>query len=150
MPCKCLLISPIRNDFADCSVGPHAKYWPDRKTADGQFRGWKTGHKPIEFLSPRILGTVAQIEFRFLEQLIQPRNRSRSHCVFVLSVPGVHTAIVGTTKPERFRGKRKLLESRPVTRSEYNAIRERWDVRPETGSDKHDYFLVTTLTSILS
>jgi aryl-alcohol dehydrogenase-like predicted oxidoreductase len=47
---------------------------------------------------------------------------------FVLSAPGVHTAIVGTTKPERFQENARLLESRPLPESEYNAIRERWDV----------------------
>jgi len=47
---------------------------------------------------------------------------------FVLSVPGVHTAIVGTTKPERSRENARLLESQPIPESEYNAIRERWDV----------------------
>ena len=52
---------------------------------------------------------------------------------FTLSVPGVHTAIVGTKKPERWEQNARLLETGALSEADYKAIRERWDdVAPKT------------------
>jgi aryl-alcohol dehydrogenase-like predicted oxidoreductase len=88
---------------------------------------WKTGHKPINSYHHEYYERLRKLNFDFLS------NDSAEESIaialrFVLSVPGVHTAVVGTTKPERFRENARLLESRPLPESEYNAIRERWDV----------------------
>jgi aryl-alcohol dehydrogenase-like predicted oxidoreductase len=86
---------------------------------------WKTGHKPINSYHHEYYERLRKLSFDFL------RNGEESIAIalrFVLSVPGVHTAVVGTTKPERFRENARLLESHPLPESEYNAIRERWDV----------------------
>jgi len=48
---------------------------------------------------------------------------------FTLSVPGVHTAIVGTTKPDRWRHNAERLEAGPLPRAEFEAIRARWRER---------------------
>lgn len=88
---------------------------------------WKTGHKPINSYHHEYYERLRKLNFDFLS------NDSAEESIaialrFVLSVPGVHTAVVGTTKPERFRENARLLESQPLPESEYNAIRERWDV----------------------
>ncbi len=86
---------------------------------------WKTGHKPINSYHHEYYERLRKLNFDFLgndEDSIAIALR------FVLSVPGVQTAIVGTTKPERCQENARLLESGPLPPNEYNAIRERWDV----------------------
>ncbi|MDZ4838100.1 MAG: aldo/keto reductase [Candidatus Melainabacteria bacterium] len=46
---------------------------------------------------------------------------------FTLAVPGVHTAIVGTTKPGRWKTNANLLASGPISKSKFESIRNHWD-----------------------
>jgi hypothetical protein len=46
---------------------------------------------------------------------------------FTLGVPGLHTAIVGTTKPERWQQNARLVEEGSLSQAEFAAIRERWE-----------------------
>jgi aryl-alcohol dehydrogenase-like predicted oxidoreductase len=86
---------------------------------------WKTGHKPINSYHHEYYERLRKLNFDFLH------NGEESVAIalrFVLSVPGVHTAIVGTTKAERCQENARLLDSSALPQDEYNAIRERWDV----------------------
>src|SRR5438067_5558174 len=88
---------------------------------------WKTGHKPINSYHHEYYERLRKLTFDFLSN--DSAEKSIAIALrFVLSVPGVHTAVVGTTKPERCQENARLLESRPLPQNEYKAIRERWDV----------------------
>lgn len=45
---------------------------------------------------------------------------------FTLSVPGVHTAIVGTANPSRSQQNAALLTAGPLEAAQMTAIRDRW------------------------
>ena len=93
---------------------------------------WKTGHKPSDSYQHTYWDRLKKLRYEFIEG--RPLEHSISRALrFTLSVPGVHTAIVGTTKPERWQQNAKLLEGGALSQGEFNAIRERWDdVAPRT------------------
>jgi aryl-alcohol dehydrogenase-like predicted oxidoreductase len=87
---------------------------------------WKSGHKPIDSYQHPYWDRLRKLNYEFITT--RPVEQSIAHALrFTLSVPGVHTAIVGTTKPERWQENAKLLEAGPLSGSEFAAIRERWD-----------------------
>ena len=87
---------------------------------------WKTGHKPIQGYHHEYWERLRKLNYEFL------RNADLEKTIgialrFTLSVPGVHTAIVGTKKPERWQENAQLLEAGPLSEAEFHAIRHRWE-----------------------
>ena len=87
---------------------------------------WKTGHKPIQGYHHEYWERLRKLNYEFL------RNADLEKTIgialrFTLSVPGVHTAIVGTKKPERWQENAKLLEAGPLSEAEFHVIRHRWE-----------------------
>jgi aryl-alcohol dehydrogenase-like predicted oxidoreductase len=87
---------------------------------------WKTGHKPIDSYHHEYWERLRKLNYDFL------RNDDREKTVgialrFTLSVPGVHTAIVGTKHPDRWEQNAKLLETGALSDAEFQAIRNRWE-----------------------
>jgi aryl-alcohol dehydrogenase-like predicted oxidoreductase len=87
---------------------------------------WKSGHKPIDSYQHTYWDRLRMLDYDFISR--RSLDQSIAHALrFTLSVPGVHTAIVGTTKPERWQENARSLEAGPLSSSEFAAIRERWD-----------------------
>jgi aryl-alcohol dehydrogenase-like predicted oxidoreductase len=91
---------------------------------------WKAGHKPIDSYQHEYWERLRKLSYDFVDH----NDLERSIAIalrFTLSVPGVHIAIVGTTKPERWTENAKLLADGPLDKQEFDSIRLRWeDVAP--------------------
>ena len=86
---------------------------------------WKTGRRPIDSYHHEYWERLRKLNYDLLRGDL---NRSISIALrFTLMVPGVHTAIVGTKKPERWPENARLLEAGPLNDPEFQGIRERWE-----------------------
>jgi aryl-alcohol dehydrogenase-like predicted oxidoreductase len=87
---------------------------------------WKEQHKPIDSYHHVYWDRLTKLHYDFIGQ--RPLEESIGHALrFTLSVPGVHTAIVGTTKPERWSQNANMVAAGPLSESEFESIRARWD-----------------------
>jgi aryl-alcohol dehydrogenase-like predicted oxidoreductase len=84
---------------------------------------WRSPQKPANDYHHAYWERLQQLRYDFLRD---PREASAVALRFTLSVPGVHTAIVGTTKPGRWRENAELLAAGPLPREQFEAIRARW------------------------
>jgi aryl-alcohol dehydrogenase-like predicted oxidoreductase len=87
---------------------------------------WKTGHRPANSYHHEYWERLRKLNYDFLRNADFEKTISVA-LRFALSVPGVHTAIVGTTKPERWQQNAQLLEAGPLSEAEFAAIRHRWE-----------------------
>ena len=92
----------------------------------------KEEHKPIDSYHHVYWDRLTKLQYDFIRQ--GSLEKSIAHALrFTLSVPSVHTAIVGTSKPERWLQNAKMIEAGLLSESEFEAIRERWDdIGPRT------------------
>jgi aryl-alcohol dehydrogenase-like predicted oxidoreductase len=84
---------------------------------------WRYPRKPAESYYQTYWSRLRALDYPFLadgEAAVSMALR------FTLSVPGVHTAIVGTTKPERWRQNAALLSPGALPTDEFEQIRARW------------------------
>ena len=93
---------------------------------------WKEQHRPIDSYHHVYWDRLTKLHYDFIRQ--GSLEKSIAHALrFTLSIPGVHTAIVGTSKPERWLQNAKMIEAGPLNESEFEAIRQRWDdIGPRT------------------
>ena len=86
---------------------------------------WKTGRKPASAYHHTYWERLKKLDYDFI-------NADRSGAIatalrFTLSVPGVHTAIVGTTNPARWQQNAALLAAGPLPQADFTRIRSRWN-----------------------
>lgn len=87
---------------------------------------WKTGHRPMDSYHHEYWERLSKLNYDFLNGYDLEKTISIA-LRFALSVPGVHTAIVGTSKPERWEANARLLAAGPLTEPEFTSIRHRWE-----------------------
>lgn len=86
---------------------------------------WRYAKRPAETYHQTYWSRLRRLDYGFL------RDRDEAEAVgtalrFTLAAPGVHTAIVGTARPDRWAENAALLRRGPLPPAEVEAIRARW------------------------
>jgi aryl-alcohol dehydrogenase-like predicted oxidoreductase len=85
---------------------------------------WRHPQRPTnEYVQP-YWERLRKLGYDFLEG--EPASGVATALRFTLSVPGVHTAIVGTSKPGRWRENAAMLDAGPLSQVQFDRIRARW------------------------
>lgn len=88
---------------------------------------WKTGRKPHNSYHQTYWDRLQKLRYDFLQSSDLAKSVATA-LRFTLAVPGVATAIVGTTKPERWDENTRLLSAGSLGKADFDKIRERWEV----------------------
>jgi aryl-alcohol dehydrogenase-like predicted oxidoreductase len=88
---------------------------------------WRHAQKPENSYIQPYWERIQTLDYDFLKA--DPKQIVSIALQFTLSVPGVHTAIVGSSKPGRWRENAELLEAEPLSPQRFEAIRARWRER---------------------
>jgi aryl-alcohol dehydrogenase-like predicted oxidoreductase len=83
---------------------------------------WRYARKPAESYYQPYWTRLRALDYDF----VRGADAAATALRFTLSVPGVHTAIVGTTKPERWRENADSLRSGRLPPAAFERIRARW------------------------
>jgi aryl-alcohol dehydrogenase-like predicted oxidoreductase len=85
---------------------------------------WKTVQKPTDTYQHTYWDRLQQLNYDFLQADL---NESVEKALrFTLSIPGVHTAIVGTANPDRWLENAKLVDKGSLPKETFDAIRSKW------------------------
>ncbi|MFC5653263.1 aldo/keto reductase [Paenibacillus solisilvae] len=88
---------------------------------------WKTGSKPESGYHHTYWERLQTLDYDFLRGDLSESIGMALR--FTLSIPGVHTAIVGTSKPDRWLENARLLEQGLLTQVQYETIRAQWQAK---------------------
>lgn len=85
---------------------------------------WKTGRRPDHGYHQPYWDRLQELRYDFLQDDLETSVGMALR--FTLSIPGVCTAIVGTSKPDRWAQNARQLEAGMLPADRYEAIRARW------------------------
>jgi aryl-alcohol dehydrogenase-like predicted oxidoreductase len=86
---------------------------------------WRNGNRPPgDSYARPYWERLKQLQYDFLEGELKQSVATALR--FTLSVPGVHTAIVGTIKPGRFAENSAAVMAGPLPKERFDSIRARW------------------------
>jgi aryl-alcohol dehydrogenase-like predicted oxidoreductase len=85
---------------------------------------WRFAQKPENTYVQPYWERLQKLQYDFLGP--DPKKTAAIALGFALHCPGVHTAIVGTSKPGRWRENAAMLETDPLPHELFQSIRARW------------------------
>jgi aryl-alcohol dehydrogenase-like predicted oxidoreductase len=85
---------------------------------------WRYARRPSEPYDQAYWSRLRALRYDFLAE--DAATAVGTALRFTLSAPGVHTAIVGTARPGRWRQNAALLTAGPLPAARFEAIRARW------------------------
>ena len=85
---------------------------------------WRYNRKPAEPYYQAYWSRLRKLDYPFLKEAADTAVATALR--FTLSVSGIHTAIVGTTRPERWQANAALLAAGALPKEEFERIRARW------------------------
>ncbi len=92
---------------------------------------WRHDSKPSDSYHHEYWDRVQKLRFEFLEKSLEEATSTALR--FTLSIPGIDTMIVGTTKPGRWSENAKYVSEGKLSSEEFQAIQDRW--REVSGED---------------
>ena len=85
---------------------------------------WRNSERPSDSYHQEYWDRIQKLDFPFVNDSL---NESIAIALrFTLSIPGVSTAIVGTTKPDRWQQNADYVGRGMLSSSEFDRIRDRW------------------------
>jgi aryl-alcohol dehydrogenase-like predicted oxidoreductase len=85
---------------------------------------WRTGRRPDNAYHHVYWERLQQLDYDFLRR--PPAEAVGVAMRFTAAIPGVHTLIVGTTRPGRWRENAACFDEGPLPPGEFERIRARW------------------------
>jgi aryl-alcohol dehydrogenase-like predicted oxidoreductase len=85
---------------------------------------WRAGRRPDNAYHQSYWDRLQRLDYDFLRR--PPAESIGVALRFTAAIPGVHTLIVGTTRPGRWRENAAWLDEGVLPRAEYERIRARW------------------------
>jgi aryl-alcohol dehydrogenase-like predicted oxidoreductase len=85
---------------------------------------WRYAQRPENAYHQPYWDRLQALDYDFLRE--DPQSAAAVALRFTLGIPGVDTAIVGTTKPGRWRENAALIVAGPLHDRDFAAIRARW------------------------
>lgn len=86
---------------------------------------WRHDSKPAESYHHEYWDRIQKLKFGFLDKSLEAATAIALR--FTMTIPGVDTMIVGTTKPKRWQENAKYVAEGDLSNEEFEAIRQRWE-----------------------
>lgn len=86
---------------------------------------WRNKELPPDSYHHEYWHRIQKLKYEFLEKSLEKSTATALR--FTLSIDGIDTMIVGTTKPNRWQENAKYVAEGKLSSEEFNAIRERWN-----------------------
>jgi aryl-alcohol dehydrogenase-like predicted oxidoreductase len=85
---------------------------------------WRNKELPPDSYHHEYWNRIQKLKFDFLNKSLEEATANALR--FTLSIPGIDTMIVGTTKPNRWQENARFVSEGNLSNEEFEAIRDRW------------------------